>query len=111
MPVNPSSFRTTTPLENFSVKVINDLDKHFAGLKLFTPLMVSKSVGSRYQYKHDHLRLEKVDAPSGSEARTGSYGVFTNTYTCLEKAWKTRVLEKDARDADRPVSDFDFDAA
>lgn len=111
MPLNPASFQTATPLENFSVKVVNDIEKDYVALKLFPELMVGKSTGIFFQYNGAHLRLEKTDAPSGTEAPSGSYGVFTNTYTTKEKAFKGLVLERDAANFDRPVADLDLDTA
>jgi hypothetical protein len=111
MPLNPSSFITALPIDDFSVKVVNDIEKDYAALKLFPPLMVGKKTGLWYQYDNSHLIMDSVDAPAGTEAPSGSYGAFTSTYTCKDKAFKGLVLEKNARDFDRPVADLDRDMA
>lgn len=111
MALNISSFITSTPLENFSVQHLNDLQNDFAALKLAPELMVKKSVGKWYQYARDAIRAEILDAPSGTEAPSSNLSVFTNTYTAKEKAHKMLVLGKDARDADIAVADLDRDAA
>lgn len=108
--LNPSSFKTTSPLEDFSIKYANDLDS-FAALKIFAPQIVSKSTGKFYSYSKDNLKVRDLTAPSGTEAKSGVYSVSTRTFTCLEKAYKHLVLERDARDFDRPVADLDQEAA
>ncbi len=105
--LSPSSFITTNPLEDFSIRFANDQPKYIAQ-QIFPPHVVSKKTGKFYQYSKDNLRSgQNTDAPSGTEANRGDYMVATKTYTCKEKAWKGLVLEKDARDFDRPVADLD----
>lgn len=110
MYLNASSFKTQTALDAFSIQVANSLDG-FAALKIFTPFYVPKSTFKWYQYTKDNLRLEKLHAPSGSEAAVVNYSVITNTSTLVEHAVKHIVLEKDARDFDRAVADLRQDAA
>jgi hypothetical protein len=108
--LNPSSFITANPLEDFSIRYANDLAK-FAALRIFLPHVVSKKTGQFYSYSKDNLKVKDLNAPSGSEARMHSYTVSKKTYTTKEKAIKGLVLEKDARDFDRPVADLDQEMA
>jgi hypothetical protein len=110
MRLNISSFLTRNPLVDLSVKFANDADA-YAALKIFPVHMVPKKTGSFYVYSKDNLRVETLDAPSGTEAKVGDYSVSTKTFTLAEKAHKMLVLDKDARDADVPVADLDAEAA
>lgn len=108
--LNPSAFKTNGPLADFSIRFSNDLTDYVAQ-KLFTPQIVGTMTGEFYQYGKDNLRLESLDAPSGSEAKSGEYTAFKNTFTCKEKAWKGLVLGRDARNFDKPVSDLNQEQA
>lgn len=110
MALNPSSFITRNPLEDFSIRHTNEMSD-FAAMKLFVPHVVKNKTGSFYTYSRDHLRIKTLDAPSGAEAKQHSYSATTNTFTCKEKAVKGLVLGKDARDFDRPVADLDTEQA
>lgn len=110
MLLNPSSFRTQTALDNYSIQVANEMDG-FAALKIFTPFYVPKSTFKWYQYGLEPLHLKKLHAPSGAAAPLHTYSVFTNTSTLVEHAIKSIVLEKDARDFDRAVADLNQDAS
>lgn len=105
-----SSFITASPLEDFSIRYGNSLEG-FAALRIFEPHIVSKKTGQFYSYSKDNLKLGKLDAPSGTEAPSFGYTVSKRTYTTAEKAAKQLVLERDARDFDRPVADLDTEAA
>jgi hypothetical protein len=108
--LSPSSFITVNPLEDFSIRYGNSLDK-FVAQKIFPVHPVPKKTGSFYSYGKDNLRVQTLDAPSGVEASKGQYTVSSKTFTCKEKAFKQLVLGKDARDFDRPVADLDTEAA
>jgi hypothetical protein len=108
--LNASAFKTQDPLSNYSIRYSNDLDG-YAALKIFTPFYVPKSTFKWYAYAKENLQSRDLNAPSGSEAPTGNYSVFTNTSTAKEYAFKHLVLGKDARDFDRPVADLNQDAA
>lgn len=105
-----SNFKTRTPLDTFSLRYAND-QSGYAAQKIFTPHPVPKAQGSFYAYTKDSLRVENTAAPRGTEARSGEHNVFTSDYSCVERRWKGLVLEKDARDADRPVADLNQDQA
>ena len=106
----PGNFRTQDPLSNLSVKFMNDQQK-YAALKVLPPFLVPKSTFKFYQYNKSNLTLDKLDAPSGTEARIFDYDAFTNVATTKEYAAGTRVHAKDARDFDAPVADLRLDAA
>lgn len=108
--LNPSAFKTNGPLANFSLRFGNDLNDYIAQ-KLFTPQVVGSLTGEFYQYGKDNLRLESLDAPSGSEAKSGEYTAFKNTFTAKEKAWKGLVLGRDARNFDAAVADLNQEQA
>lgn len=104
--LTPSSFITVNPLEDFSIRYANDQSKYVAQ-EIFPPHVVSKKTSSFYTYSKENLKVVDTTAPSGTEAPRGDYAVSTKTYTCKEEAFKGLVLEKDARDFDRPVADLD----
>jgi len=109
--LNPSNFLTRTPLEDFSIRVTNDYVTKMATPVLFPVKYVPKKTGEIYQASRDHLRIRTADAPSGSEANSDDHDYFKKSFTLKEKAWKKLVLDKDARDFDRAVSDLDQEAA
>lgn len=108
--LSPSAFITTNPLEDFSIRYSNTLSG-FITDEIFTPTVVKHRNGSFYQYGRDGMRVETVDAPSGSEAMRGDYNVFTKSFTTKEYAYKGLVLGRDARDFDRPVAALDEEQA
>jgi hypothetical protein len=107
--LNPSSFITRSPLDNMSIRYANELAGYVA-LRLFPKVTVNKKTGEWYIATKDNLRLKSLDAPSGTEAPTATYSYFKRNYTLKEKAQKMLVLEKDARDFDRPVAQLDEEA-
>lgn len=108
--LNPASFITATPLDDFSLRYANAQENYMA-LKIFAPHVVARKTGQYYSYSKSNLKQKTVDAPSGTEAATHGYSVSKRTYTTAEKAIKSLVLGKDARDFDRPVADLDQEAA
>lgn len=105
-----SSFITTNPLEDYSVRYGNDL-MGYAALKIFVPHFVRNRTGKYYTYSKDNLKAAKLEAPSGTEAPMFGYTATTRTFNLLEYAAKALVLERDARDFDTPVADLDVEAA
>jgi len=106
----PSNFRTTTALDQLSVRYANDQTK-YAALKIFQPFIVPRNVGKFYCHDKQNLRSEILDAPSGTESPRFDYQVSTKNFACKEYGAKHLVLGKDARDFDRPVADLRTDAA
>lgn len=107
----PANFKTTTALENLSVRYVNDKTK-FAALQVLPAFLVPQSHFKYYVYDKQNLRSElNLDAPSGTESPRFDYQVRTASGLCKEFAAKHLVLEKDARDFDRPVADLRQDAA
>jgi hypothetical protein len=105
MPLNSSALITRRPIDNFVVQYVNDQDKLVAQ-KLFPLMQVSNRTGSYYVMSRDDQRVNDTTAPSGSEAKAGSFTASLKTFTTKEKAWKGLVLERDARDLDTSVSNL-----
>lgn len=106
-----ANFKTTTALEALSVRYANDQTK-YAALKVFSPFMVPKSHFKWYIYDKSNLRAESnLQAPSGTKAHRYDYSVTTASGLTKEYAVSGLILEKDARDFDRPVADLRTDQA
>ncbi len=108
--LNPSSFITAQPLDDFSLRYGNSLDAYVAQ-KLFTPHIVSKKTGQFYSYSKDNLRVKSLEAPYGTEAVAHEYAASKKTFTTVPHAVKQLVLGSDARDFDRAMADLDQEAA
>ncbi len=108
--LNASSFRTVSALDNFSIRYGNEASG-YAALKMFTPRYLPRGQTKWYSYGKENLQSRVLDAPAGSTAPQGAYSAYTKSTQLKEYAFKHLVLEKDARDFDRPVAQLDQDAA
>jgi hypothetical protein len=110
--LNPTLMRTSNlPIDNFSIKMLNDYVNNTVATKLYTPLYREKKTGSLWHSTKDHLRLQSDKRARGAEANSSDAGWFKTTYTTALHSWKGLVIADDAREVDRALSDLDEEVA
>lgn len=110
--LNPSLMRTSNlPIDNFSIKMMNDYANNTVGSKLFTPLYREKRTGSLWHATKDHLRLQNPKRARGAEAMSSDAGWYKSTYAATLRSWKSLVIADDAKEVDSVLSDLDEEAA
>lgn len=103
-----SAFKTTDPLENFSLRATNEQDSFIAD-EVFTPMYVPKAQFKRYQYDMSNYRETITEAASKATAQKVDYTVFTTSSQAVPHKVAIDVDPRDARDADSVVADFEQD--
>ena len=108
--LNPASFKTTTALENFSIRAANEMTDFIAD-EVFPPVIVSKEDCKVYQY--DSSQFAVVDSRKASKAQADSidYGVFTSSKSCLLHKLQAEYDPADAAQFDSVVANLEQDAA
>lgn len=108
--LNPASFKTTTALENFSIRAANEMTDYIAD-EIFSPVIVSKETFKVYSYDSSQFRV--VDSRKASKAQADSvdYGVFTNDRTALLHKLQAEYDPADAAQFDAVVANLEQDAA
>lgn len=108
--LNPAEFKTTTPLDSFSLRYANE-QTDFIADSVFPPMPVEKSDFKVWQYDTSNYRPSNSLKSSKSEADTVDYsGFYTSKKAQLHKL-KAMVDPADERDFDAVVSDVEEDAA
>jgi len=108
MAINPSSFVTSTALEDFSVRYANE-QADFIASEVFPPIMVSKSDFKIYQYNTSNFKEVDTQKGSKSEADLVDYGVFTTSVTAALHKLAGESDPADEKDFDRPVANVKQD--
>lgn len=110
MALNPSSFKTTTALEDFSIRAANELTDYIAD-EVFTPIIVNKEAVKVYQY--DGSAYKVIDSRKDSKAQADSidYGVFTTNRTALLHKLRSEWDPADADQFDGVVANVEQDCA
>ena len=108
--LNPASFKTTTALENFSLRAANEMTDFIAD-EIFPPVIVSKEDCKVYQY--DSSQFAVVDSRKASKAQADSidYGVFTTNKSCLLHKLQSEYDPADAAQFDSVVANLEQDTA
>lgn len=111
MALDPSQFKTTTPLQNLTLKVMNEKDA-FVADKVFTPVYTpEKDKFSVYQYDGREMRDIDTASDSKSEANRIDYGVFKkDRQTTLHKL-KGDIDPRDEKTFDPAVANVMVDTA
>jgi hypothetical protein len=111
MAINPSEFKTRTPLDNISFKIINSKED-FVADRVFTPVYTDeKDIFQVYQYDARHLRNISSASSSKAEANRVDWGVFKRNYDSVLHKLKTDVDPRDSKTFDPAVADVRVDAA
>ena len=111
MAIETSQFKTRTPMENLSLKIINDKTE-FVADRVFTPVYTDeKDIFSVYQYDARHMRNISSLSTSKAEANRVDYGAFRRDRTSQLYKLKTDVDPRDAATFDPAVADVRVDAA
>lgn len=110
MALNPSSFITRTPVEEYSIKYINE-QKDYVAEEVFPSVVVSKTATKKYQYDLSSFREVETRSSSKAAANKVDYGVFTSNLTTELHKLAGDVDPRDETNADAPVADMEFDQA
>jgi len=110
MAIDRSQFITRSPLEDFSIRHMND-QTDFISDEVAVPFLVSKSSFKKYQYDRSNLKSVDTRKDSKAEADSVDYGVFTTDVTAVLHKLKGDVDPRDERDADAAVADMETDVA
>lgn len=102
MAFSTADVQTTTPLNNITMKVMNDASD-FIGHELFPFLNVAKPDGKIYVYSKSNMRI--------ADAVKGRHGVSKEierelekvTYTCEPHGLRTRIFDRDVEISDTPI--------
>jgi hypothetical protein len=103
--LNPSRFRTTTPLANLSVAYGGELSGFIAD-QVFPNAPVESSEFKYYCHDMSILREEETQSEDRAEANVVDYDVFTRTGSTKAHKLKALVIPKDAKKADRAVANM-----
>lgn len=103
-----SAFKTTDPLEDFSLRSANDMTDYIAD-DVFTPMYVPKAQFKRYQYDLSNYRETITESSSKAAAQKVDYTVFTTSSQATVHKVAGDVDPRDARDADAAVGDMEQD--
>jgi hypothetical protein len=104
-----TSFKTTDPLEDFSLRASNEMTD-FVCDEVFPPLYVDKAQFKRYQYDLSNYRETVTEASSKAAAQKVDYSVFTTSSQAVPHKLAADVDPRDARDADAVVGDMEQDS-
>ncbi len=111
MAINPSEFKTRTPLDAVSFKLINDAVDMIAD-RVFTPVYTDqKDIFSVYQYDQRHLRSIVGKSSSKAEANRVDHGAFKKDRTTTLYKLKTDLDPRDSNTFDAAVADIRTDGA
>lgn len=111
MAIETSQFKTRTPMENLSLRLIND-KTDFVADRIFTPVYTDeKDIFQVYQYDARHMRNISSLSTSKAEANRVDYGVFRRDRTSSIYKLKADVDPRDAATFDSAVADVRVDAA
>lgn len=109
--LNPSEFKTRTPLDSISFKIINDKTEFIAD-SIFTPVYTpEKDIFSVYQYDQRHLRNVDSLSSSKTEAARIDHGVFKKDRTSNLYKLKGDVDPRDEKTFDSAVADVRSDVS
>jgi hypothetical protein len=111
MALDPSQFKTTTPLQNLTLKVMNER-KNFVADEVFTPVYTpEKDKFSVYQYDGREMRDIDTASDSKSEAARIDYGVFKKDRATTLHKLKGDVDPRDVKTFDPAVANVKVDTA
>lgn len=108
--LNPSSFITRNPIENFSIRAANEMTDFIAD-EIFTPVIVSKEAVKVYQYDSSQFRVTDPRKSSKAQADSVDYGVFTTDRTALLHKLQGEYDPADEQNFDMPVAMLQQDVA
>lgn len=108
--LNPAAFKTTTALENFSLRAANEMSDFIAD-EVFSPVIVSKEAVKVYQYDTSNFRPINALKSSKSEADKLDYSVFTTNRTAQLHKLAADIDPSDADQFDAVVANLQQDAA
>lgn len=110
MAIDISSFKTTTALENFSIRFANE-QTDFICDEVAIPHVVPKNVFKRYQYDLSNLKSVETQKAYDAAADQVDYGVFTRDATAHLHKLAGKINPQHERDADAAVGDIRQDTA
>lgn len=108
--LNPSSFITTDPLVDFSIKAANEMSDFIAD-EIFSPVIVSKESFKIYQYDTSNFRVRSLAASSKAAAPSVDYSVFTRSASAQLHKAQSEWDPNDADQFDAVVANLEQDCA
>jgi hypothetical protein len=108
--LNPSSFKTTDPIVDFSIRASNDMSSFIAD-EVFPPVIVSKEAFKVYQYDTSNYRYVDYRSDSKAQANSVDYGVFTRSATAQLHKGQAEWDPNDAAQFDTVVANLEQDCA
>lgn len=108
--IDVSNFITRNPIEDFSLQFVNE-QKNFISSQLFPVKLVNNSLKSVYQYDTSMMRSVNTKNDSKAQAPIVDYNLFKRNISLDLHKLAAEMDPKDARDADKAVSDLRMDAA
>lgn len=105
-----SQFRTTSAIEDFSLRAANEMQDFIAD-EVFTPAYIPKAQFKFYQYDLSNYREVNTQKSSKAEADKVDYGAFTTSGKAELHKLAVEIDPQDERDADAAVADLETDGA
>jgi hypothetical protein len=110
MAINGALFKTTTALEDFSLKAMNESTDYIAD-EIFSPIVVGKEAVKVYQYDSSQFRVTDSRKASSAEADSVDFGVFATNRTCLLHKLRGEYDPADVEQFDTVVANLEQDVA
>lgn len=108
--IDVSNFITRNPIEDFSLQFVNE-QKNFIAAELFPVKLTNNSLKSVYQYDTSMMRSVATKSDSKAQANLVDYNLFKRNISLDLHKLAAEMDPKDARDADKAISDLRMDAA
>lgn len=108
--LNPSSFKTTDPLVDFSIRASNEMTDYIAD-EIFSPVIVSKEAFKIYQYDTSQFRVRDSRKSSKAQADSVDYGVFPREAAAVLHKLESEWDPNDAAQFDTVVANLEQDCA
>lgn len=108
--LNPSSFKTTDPLVDFSIRASNDMTSYIAD-EVFSPVIVSKEAFKIYQYDTSNYRYIDTRKSSKAAADSVDYAVFTRDAAAVLHKAASEWDPNDAAQFDTVVANLEQDCS
>lgn len=109
--INPSEFKTRTPLDSVSFKIINDKSEFIADSVFNTVTTDEKDIFKVYQYDQRHLRSISSASSSKAEAARVDLGAFSKDRSSTLYKLKGDIDPRDEKTFDAVVADQRTDVA
>lgn len=108
--LNPSQFKTTDPLVDFSIRAGNEMTDFIAD-ELFQPVITSKEAVKIYQYDTSQFRVRDSRKSSKAASDSVDYGVFTRDATAVLHKLNSEWDPNDSAQFDAVVANLEQDCA